>query len=128
MPPKVAAAGYKSLPGKFKSRMHENYEVSIYDSAKEAQIEKFWTVGDNVLNLAERLAVKVPASGAELTRIAHEEGCEDMFPSLTKEEKSENYTACLHPSVFSRAESLTSSTERELSDTYFLRSSTQKST
>lgn len=87
MPPKVAAAGRKSLSGKFKSRLHENYPVSMFDSAKDAQIEKFWSVGDNVLNLAERLATKVPASGAELIKIAQEEGCEDMFPSLSKEEK-----------------------------------------
>lgn len=88
MPPKVAAAGRKALAGKFTSRMHENYEVSMYESAKGADIEKFWTVSDNVLNLAERLASKVPATGAELIHIAHEEGCEDMFPSLSKEEKS----------------------------------------
>jgi len=87
MPPKVAAAGRKSLSGKFKSRLHENYPVSMFDSAKDAQIEKFWSVGDNVLNLAERLATKIPASGAELIKIAQEEGCEDMFPSLSKEEK-----------------------------------------
>jgi len=88
MPPKVAAAGRKSLSGKFTSRMHENYEVSIFDTAKNAHIEKFWDVDDKVLNLAERLAVKVPATGSELIHIAHEEGCEDMFPSLTKDEKS----------------------------------------
>lgn len=87
MPPKVAAAGRKSLTGKFKSRLHENYKVSIFDAGKDAQIEKFWTVDDKVLNLAERLASKVPATAAELIHIAHEEGCEDMFPSLTKEEK-----------------------------------------
>jgi transaldolase len=88
IPPKVAAAGRKSLSGKFTSRLHENYEVSIYKSAKDAQIEKFWNVDDKVLNLAERLASKVPATGSELIHIAHEEGCEDMFPLLTKEEKS----------------------------------------
>jgi transaldolase len=88
MPPKVAAAGRKSLPGKFSSRMHENYDVSVYESAKEAQIEKFWKVNDKVLTLAERLASRVPSTGKELIQIAHEEGCEDMFPSLTKEEKS----------------------------------------
>lgn len=88
MPPKVAAAGRKALRGKFVSRMHEIYEVSMYSSAEGAHIEKFWTVDDNVLNLAERLSSKVPASGAELIRIAHEEGCADMFPSLSKEEKS----------------------------------------
>jgi transaldolase len=87
IPPKVAAAGHKELSGKFKSRLHENYKVSIFDSAKDAHIEKFWTVSDKVLNLAERLASKVPATGAELIHIAYDEGCEDMFPSLTKEEK-----------------------------------------
>ncbi|MDQ1332028.1 MAG: transaldolase [Bacteroidota bacterium] len=88
IPPKVAAAGRKSLSGKFTSRLHENYEVSMFKSAKDAQIEKFWNVDDKVLNLAERLASKVPATGSELIHIAHEEGCEDMFPLLTKEEKS----------------------------------------
>ena len=88
MPPKVAAEGHKELSGKFSSRMHENYDVSIYDSANEAHIEKFWKVDNKVLNLAERLTSRMPVSGSELIHIAYEEGCEDMFPSLTKEEKS----------------------------------------
>jgi transaldolase len=88
IPPKVAAEGRKNLPGKFKSRMHENYEVNMFSSAKDAQIEKFWAINDNVLNLAKKLSSKLPETGVELIRIAHEEGCEDMFPSLTKEEKS----------------------------------------
>jgi transaldolase len=87
MPPKVAAAGHKELSGKFTSRTHENYEVSIFDTAKDAHIEKFWDVDDKVFKLADRLAAKIPATGQELVRIAHEEGCEDMFPSLSKEEK-----------------------------------------
>lgn len=87
MPPKVAAAGKKSLPGKFKSRMHENYKVSMFDTAKEAHVEKFWDVSDSVLSLAEKLSLKVPATGMELVKIAQGEGCEDMFPSLSKEEK-----------------------------------------
>jgi len=88
MPPKVASAGRKELSGNFNSRTHENYDVSMFSSANDAHIEKFWEVGDKVLNLAERLASKVPDSGSELIHIAHEEGCEDMFPYLTKEEKS----------------------------------------
>lgn len=88
IPPTVAAAGRKSLSGKFSSRMHENYDVSIYPTAKEAGIEKFWEVDDKVLNLAQRLFQKMPATGTELIRIAHEEGCADMFPSLSKEEKA----------------------------------------
>jgi transaldolase len=88
MPPKVAAAGHKELKGKFTSRTHENYDVNIFDSAKDAQIEKFWEVDDKVLKLSERLAGKLPSTGQELIHIAHEEGCEDMFPSLSKEEKN----------------------------------------
>ncbi len=88
MPPKVAAAGKKELSGKFTSHTHENYDVSIYDSAKNAHIEKFWEVDDKVLKLAERLSSKIPSTGVELIHIAHEAGCEDMFPSLSKEEKA----------------------------------------
>jgi Transaldolase len=88
MPPKVAAAGHKELKGKFISRTHENYDVDMLDSAKDAHIEKFWEVDDKVLKLSERLARKLPSTGQEFIHIAHEEGCEDMFPSLSKEEKS----------------------------------------
>ncbi len=87
MPPKVAAAGRKELNGKFTSRTHENYDISIFDTAKEARIEKFWEVDNKVLKFSQRVASKVPASGQELINIAHEEGCEDMFPFLTREEK-----------------------------------------
>ncbi|HEX2975227.1 MAG TPA: transaldolase family protein, partial [Bacteroidales bacterium] len=87
MPPKVAAEGRKELSGKFTSRTHENYEVSIFPEAGNAHIEKFWEVDDKVLRLSESFAAKVPASGMELVHRAHDEGCEDMFPYLTKEEK-----------------------------------------
>ena len=87
MPPKVAAAGRKSFKGKFSSKTHENYEVSLYSSAGNARLERFWDVDDKILNLAELLSAKVPSTGAELINIAQNEGCEDMFPSLTKEEK-----------------------------------------
>lgn len=87
MPPKVASAGRKELSGKFSSKTHENYDVSLYSPASDARIEKFWEVDGNVLALADRLAEKVPSSGAELVHIAHEEGCEDMFPVLTREER-----------------------------------------
>jgi transaldolase len=88
MPPKVAAAGHKELKGKFTSRTHENYDVNMLESAKDAHIEKFWEVDDKVLKFSERLAGKLPASSQELIHIAHEVGCEDMFPSLSKEEKN----------------------------------------
>src|SRR5512133_3080483 len=34
VPPKIAAEGHKTLKGKFKSKTHENYEVSIFDNAR----------------------------------------------------------------------------------------------
>jgi len=88
MPPRVASAGLNSLSGKFYSRLHENYDVNLYPSAQDARIDKFWEVDDKVLNLAERLNEKLPSSATELIHIAHEEGCEDMFPSLLREEKA----------------------------------------
>ena len=39
MPPKVAASGRQSLSGKFSSMIHENYEVSQFESAKGSTIE-----------------------------------------------------------------------------------------
>jgi transaldolase len=87
MPPKVAAAGHKELKGNFTSKTHEDYKVNMIDHAENAHLGKFWEVDDKVLKLAERLSAKIPSSGSELIHVAHEEGCEDMFPSLTKEEK-----------------------------------------
>ena len=40
MPPKVAAEGHKELSGKFTSRTHENYDVNIFDNAKDAHLLK----------------------------------------------------------------------------------------
>jgi transaldolase len=87
IPPKVAAAGHKELSGKFMPRTHENYDVSLFESAKEAHVEKFWEVDQKVLKLAERLAGRIPSKGSDLISIVHEEGCEDMFPILSREEK-----------------------------------------
>jgi transaldolase len=101
IPPSVVKAARQNLKAEFKSRMHENYEISIYPSAKEAHIEKFWQIDDNVLNLAERLSSGIPTSAAELIEIAHEEKCGDLFPSLSREEKSFIVTDGKIP-VFSR--------------------------
>lgn len=87
IPPKVAASAKRELSGKFNSRTHENYDVSIFENAKDAHIEKFWNVDNKVQRLSARLAEKVPQSASELIHIAHDEGCEELFPFLTKEEK-----------------------------------------
>jgi transaldolase len=87
MPPKVAVEAQKHLKKKFTSRTHENYEVSIFENAEKAHIDKFWKVDNKVQKLSAKLAAKVPQTTAELIHLAHSEGCEDMFPFLTKEEK-----------------------------------------
>jgi transaldolase len=88
MPPKVAMEGHKKLSGKFTSRTHENYDVNINDPAHTSLIEKFWKVDSKILRFSDRIAAKVPATGQELIHIAHEEGCEDIFPFLSKDEKA----------------------------------------
>jgi transaldolase len=86
MPPKVAAAGRASLKGSFSSRIKEKYNISLFDSAKGSNVEKFWEVDEKVLRLAEDLAAKVPATGGELENRAREAGCGDMFPLLSADE------------------------------------------
>jgi transaldolase len=88
MPPKVASEGRKVLKGEFSSRLHENYDVNMNESAKNSGVEKFWDVDNKVLKLAERLSSHMPLTASELVHIAQDEGCEDIFPYLTKEEKS----------------------------------------
>lgn len=87
IPPKVASIGHDTLKGSFRSRMHENYKTGIFSHVGDAHLEKFWEVDDNVLNLAEKLSEKIPSTGAGLIETARKEGCEDMFPVLSKTEK-----------------------------------------
>jgi transaldolase len=86
MPPKVAAAGRKNLSGKFTSRLDEVYNIGLNEDGKNAGLEKFWSVEDKVIKLANSLGSKVPKNGEELIARAYDEGCEDMFPHLTAEE------------------------------------------
>lgn len=86
MPPKVASQGRKELEGSFTSRMHENYDVKITERGEGAALEKFWKVGEEVLGFSARLASKPPQTGRELISAAHDEGCGDMFPYLSREE------------------------------------------
>jgi transaldolase len=87
MPPKVASMGKRELKGNFASRIHEDYDVNMNEQGKNSHLEKFWEVDKKVLKLAEKLSSKIPATGSELVHMAWDEGCEDMFPPLTKEEK-----------------------------------------
>jgi transaldolase len=83
MPPKVAAAGRKSLPGLFGSRLSERYDVPLNEAAAGMGIEKFWDVPAGVVELGRQLGRKLPSSGRELVDMVHDAGLGDMFPEMS---------------------------------------------
>lgn len=84
MPPKVAAAGHKSLSGIFKIRLGTHYDVPLNETAKDLGIEKFWEVPQSVIELGRSLDRNIPISGEDLVARVHEAGLGDMFPMLSK--------------------------------------------
>lgn len=84
MPPKVAAAGHKSLSGIFNSRIGTHYDVPLNETAKNLAIEKFWEVPQSVIEVGRSLDRNIPATGEELVARMHEAGLGDMFPRLSK--------------------------------------------
>lgn len=87
MPTKVAAEGIETLPGTFKSRVNENYEVKIREEfANDSKIEKTWIVSDKEKDLADHFLKNPPRDAAEVTATTRDYGCADMFPEWTEEE------------------------------------------
>jgi transaldolase len=83
MPPKVAAAGHKSLPGIFNTRQGAHYSVPLNETAAGLGIEKFWEVPQTVIELGRSLDRYMPATGEELVTRVHAAGLGDMFPKLS---------------------------------------------
>jgi transaldolase len=88
MPVKVAAEGRISLKGPFVSKLQEEYPVDLNERARECHLEKFWEVGEKELLLVRDLADDLPCCGSALTDIANKEGCGDLFPELSSEDKA----------------------------------------
>ena len=84
IPPKVAAAGHKSLTGIFTNRLGTHYDVPLNETAKNLGIEKFWEVPQSVIDLGRSLDRDIPATGEELVARVHEAGLGDMFPVLSE--------------------------------------------
>jgi len=87
MPPKVAAAGRKSLSGLFGSRLTTRYDVPLTDEAAGLGTEKFWEVPKSVVDLGRQLGRQLPSSGDVIVRLAHEAGLADMFPVMSDADK-----------------------------------------
>ena len=83
IPPKVAAAGRKSLSGIFNSRLGTHYDVPLNETAKGLNIEKFWEVPHSVIDFGQALDRYMPSTGEELVIRAHEAGLGDMFPRMS---------------------------------------------
>ena len=86
MPPKVAAAGRKTLTGLFDSRLTQRYDVPLNGEADGLAIEKLWDVPNSVIELGRKLGKELPSSGSEIVRMAHEADLGDMFPVMSKED------------------------------------------
>jgi transaldolase len=86
MPPKVAAAGRKSLAGLFESKLGKLYDVPLNDAAAGLAIEKFWEVPAGVVNLGRQINRLVPVAGKQIVEMAHEAGVGDMFPVMSAAE------------------------------------------
>lgn len=83
MPPKVAAAGRKSLSGIFSNRLGTHYDVPLNETAKNLGIEKFWEVPQSVIELGRSLDHDVPSAGEDLVARVHAAGLGDMFPKMS---------------------------------------------
>jgi transaldolase len=84
IPPKVAAAGRKSLAGMFHSRLGTHYDVPLNETAEGLNIEKLWEVPRSVIDLGRSLDRNVPATGRELVKRVHEAGLGEMFPAMSE--------------------------------------------
>lgn len=88
MPVKAAAEGRRQLSGKFSIKTDEQYPVILNDFVNTIalRIENLWEVTEQEKTLAIALDAEVPGTGKELEAMAHEMGCGEMFPRLSRED------------------------------------------
>ncbi len=85
MPVNVAKSASEDLDGNFRSRIEEDYNISLFDniSTKELFINKLWDVSEKEMELAKELGKNTPGTGEELIKLTKEAGCNDLFPELS---------------------------------------------
>ena len=87
IPPVVAKDGRNTLDGVFDSQVNTDYYARfINNSENEFRLHTIWEVKDKELRFARYIDNNVPATGEELSAIARDMGCGNIFPELTVEE------------------------------------------
>lgn len=88
MPTKVAEQAGQQLSEPWRSRLNEEYDVSLAQQAgfDSAHVEKLWLVSKQERKLVQDLILS-PADSAEgLIRAAGDGGARDLFPQMSSEE------------------------------------------
>jgi len=87
IPPVVAAKGRKLLNGEFMSQVNTDYKAVFYnDSEEKFRFDTIWDVKEEELRFARYIDKNIPPTGEELSTIAKNMGCGDIFPELNREE------------------------------------------
>lgn len=87
IPPAVAKDGRNTLDGIFDSQVNTDYKAEFNNnSEKKFRFDTIWAVKDEEVRFARYIDENVSATGEELSAIARNMGCGDIFPELTEEE------------------------------------------
>lgn len=87
IPPAVAKDGRNTLDGIFDSQVNADYNAEFNnDSEEKFRFNTIWAVKDEEVRFGRYIDENVPATGEELTTLARNMGCGDIFPELTGEE------------------------------------------
>lgn len=87
IPPAVAKDGRNILDGIFDSQVNNNYNAEFFnDNEEKFRFDTIWAIKDEEVRFGRYIDENVPATGGELSAIARNMGCGDIFPELTEEE------------------------------------------
>ena len=88
IPLKVAEEGHNTLDSNFKSRVNENYAVSLNPGieADDIGLDKLWDVSEAEMIFSRSLDDNLPSTSEEIIERAHQMGCGDLFPNLSDED------------------------------------------
>lgn len=87
IPPAVAKDGRNILDGIFDSQVNNDYKAEFFnDNEEKFRFDTIWAIKDEEVRFGRYIDENVPATGGELSAIARNMGCGDIFPELTEEE------------------------------------------